>query len=427
MSSKNDNLLELYNFSSKKWHFLEAANVTFWDSENIIVKNYKNLKESLSNENLNVLNDILDESYKTLLNNNNKADYFRYLMMEYSLGQPNDIEQLINEYYSLIFPYYLFPLRNDSNDELFYCILDFINFFINIYDKNGIKNSIEINGISDINMNNETIVIEKVNVTQKIEIIPQIIDNLEMLYLLIIYMALVKNKRDTYQKGINKVNEINQNLPKNDIKTIEQKITGNNHFFKSIDISKFNLIPNDSLVPKGIIISLPISFEHNKQSPDRYLLLGRRYIYLFKNESLKDLNAIIPLKFGFTLFEFDDDNKKIDVKSGKKCYNFYVFDKKLYEEFKEKLIDIIEGNHDDIFDKKELIKCSKVIYEDKIFAGVLENSPIFDKIIKEVKSLNKQMDELNNIKNEIEKDCYMDENIIKEIEKTKDVDNDDAD
>ena len=419
MSSKNDNLLKLYNFSLKKWHFLEAANVTFWDSDNIIVKNYKNLKETLSKESLNELNYILDESFKTLLNSNKKAEYFRYLMIEYTLGQPNDIEQLINEYYSLIFPYYLFPLKNDSSNELFYCILDFINFFINIYDKNGLKNSIEITGISDINMNNETIIIEKVNDTQKIEIIPQIIDNLEMIYLLIIYMALVKNKRDTYQKGINKVNEINQNLPKNDIKTIEQKISGNNHFFNSIDISKFNLIPNDSLVPKGIIISIPISYEHNKQSPDRYLLLGRRYIYLFKNESLKDLKEIIPLKFGFTLFEFNDDNKKIDVKSGKKYYNFYVFEKKIYEEFKEKLIDIIEGNYDNIFDKKELIKCSKVIYEDQIFGGVLENSPIFDKIIKDVKILNKQMEELNNIKTEIETDCYMEENLIKEIEKTK--------
>lgn len=419
MSSKNDNLLKLYNFSLKKWHFLEAANVTFWDSDNIIVKNYKNLKEALSKESLNELNYILDESYKTLLNSNKKAEYFRYLMIEYTLGQPNDIEQLINEYYSLIFPYYLFPLKNDSSNELFYCILDFINFFINIYDKNGLKNSIEITGISDINMNNETIIIEKVNDTQKIEIIPQIIDNLEMIYLLIIYMALVKNKRDTYQKGINKVNEINQNLPKNDIKTIEQKITGNNHFFNSIDISKFNLIPNDSLVPKGIIISIPISYEHNKKSPDRYLLLGRRYIYLYKSESLKDLKEIIPLKFGFTLFEFNDDNKKIDVKSGKKYYNFYVFEKKIYEEFKEKLIDIIEGNYDNIFNKKELIKCSKVIYEDQIFGGVLENSPIFDKIIKDVKILNKQMEELNNIKIEIESDCYMEENLIKEIEKTK--------
>ena len=419
MSSKNDNLLKLYNFSLKKWHFLEAANVTFWDSDNIIVKNYKNLKETLSKESLNELNYILDESYKTLLNSNKKAEYFRYLMIEYTLGQPNDIEQSINEYYSLIFPYYLFPLKNDSSNELFYCILDFINFFINIYDKNGLKNSIEITGISDINMNNETIIIEKVNDTQKIEIIPQIIDNLEMIYLLIIYMALVKNKRDTYQKGINKVNEINQNLPKNDIKTIEQKISGNNHFFNSIDISKFNLIPNDSLVPKGIIITIPISYERDKQSPDRYLLLGRRYIYLYKSESLKDLKEIIPLKFGFTLFEFNDDNKKIDVKSGKKYYNFYVFEKKIYEEFKEKLIDIIEGNYDNIFDKKELIKCSKVIYEDQIFGGVLENSPIFDKIIKDVKILNKQMEELNNIKTEIESDCYMEENLIKEIEKTK--------
>ena len=415
MSSKNgNNLLELYNLSLKKWHFLEVANVNFWDSNKIIVKNYKNLKETLSKENDYERNYILDESFQTLLNNNSKDEYFKYLMIEYTLGQPNDIEQLINEYYSLIFPYYLFPLKNEINDDLVYCILDFINFFINIYDKNGIKNTIEIKGVSDINMKDKKIEIETTNAEQKIEIIPQIIDNLEIMYLLIIYMALEKNKRVTEQKEINKNNEI-----QNDITKIEEKIDENNQLLNNVDISKFYLIPNDCLVPKGIILSLPISFARNKKNPDKYLLLGRRYIYLYKNLSLNELNLIIPLKFGLTIFEFDDKNKKIDVKSGEKYYYFYVYEKKLYEEFKEKLIDIIEGNQEDIYTKKDLIKCSKLIYEDKIIGGVLDNSPILDKINKDIKKLNKQMDELNIIKDEFEKDCYANENIVNNKEKTK--------
>ena len=82
MSSKNgNNLLELYNLSLKKWHFLEVANVNFWDSNKIIVKNYKNLKETLSKENDYERNYILDESFQTLLNNNNKDKYFKYLMI----------------------------------------------------------------------------------------------------------------------------------------------------------------------------------------------------------------------------------------------------------------------------------------------------------------------------------------------------------
>jgi hypothetical protein len=337
-------------------------------------------------------------------------------MIEYTLSQPSNIEQLVNEYYSIIFPYYLFLLNNESNEELFYCILDFINLTINIYDKNSKKNSLEINSISDINVKFGSIIIETVNFNQQVTLTPKIIQHLEILYLLLIYMALVKNKIDSYQKEIKKVNEINQNLVKKDIKTLQEKISGNNSYFNEIDINKFKLITNDGFVPKGILISLHISFEHNKKTPDRFLLLGRRYIYLFKNESLKELNAIIPLSVGFTIIEFIDDFQKIELRAGMIYYNLYVYERNNYEEFKEKLIDIIEGNKENIFEKDDLFKCSKAIYDDKILGGVLENTPIFDKNQKDVEMLNKKLKDIINIKKEIEKECFTNEVITKQIE-----------
>ena len=417
MSTKNENnLLEVYNFTNKNFHYMEAINATFWDTENIISKKYKKIKDSSESGNDEEKIKIIEESYNILLNNNSKSEYYRYLMIEYTLSQPSNIEQLVNEYYSIIFPYYLFLLNNESNEELFYCILDFINLTINIYDKNSKKNSLEINSISDINVKFGSIIIETVNFNQQVTLTPKIIQHLEILYLLLIYMALVKNKIDSYQKEIKKVNEINQNLVKKDIKTLQEKISGNNSYFNEIDINKFKLITNDSFVPKGILISLHISFEHNKKTPDRFLLLGRRYIYLFKNESLKELNAIIPLSVGFTIIEFIDDFQKIELRAGLIYYNLYVYERNNYEEFKEKLIDIIEGNQENIFEKDDLFKCSKAIYDDKILGGVLENTPIFDKNQKDVEMLNKKLKDIINIKKEIEKECFTNEVITKQIE-----------
>ena len=50
MSNKSENLLELFNFTSKKWHYLEIVNGSFWDSENTIIKKYKKIKEKLDSE-----------------------------------------------------------------------------------------------------------------------------------------------------------------------------------------------------------------------------------------------------------------------------------------------------------------------------------------------------------------------------------------
>ena len=424
MSTKNgNNFLELYNFTYKKFHYFEAINATYWDTENIISKKYKKIKENEESEKNNEEKmNIVEEAYNNLLNNNNKSEYYKYLMLEYSLSQPNNIEELVNEYYSIIFPYYLFLLNNESNEDLLYCIIDYINLTINIYDKNGKKSSLEINSISDINVKLGSILIETVNANQKITLTPKIIHHLEILYLLLIYMALIKKKIESYQKEIKKVNEINQNLIKKDIETIQEKISGNNSYFNELDITKFKLITNDSFVPKGILASLHISFEHNKKAPDRFLLLGRRYIYLFKNESLKELNAIIPLSVGFTIIEFIDDFQKIELKAGFTYYNLFIYERNNYEEFKEKLVDIIEGNLDNIFEKDDIFKCSKAIYDDKVLGGVLENTPIFDKNKKEVEMMNKKLKEISKIKNEIEKECFTNENIRKQIEEEEEKD-----
>ena len=336
-------------------------------------------------------------------------------MIEYTLSQPNNLSKLYEIYYSIIFPYYLFLLRNEANEDLYYLILDYINFSFNFYERNNLKNSFEIDAVSNIILSVNGIEIQIVNNKEKIQIIPFVNHDLELIYTLIIYMAKIKKINDNNRKELKKVNEINQNLKNTNITTINEKNIENLYILNNVDISKLKILSSDNFVPKGIIFSTYISLECNKNSLDRYLLLGRRYIYLFKSEYLKELLYIIPITAGFTIIEFEEIYQKIRFKSGIKEFIFYIYQKEPYNKFMNELIDILNGNKEDIFGKDDIFKCSKSIYEDKIMGGIFENTPIYEKNQKDLKKLEDKLNELKNIKNEIEKDCYITEIINQKI------------
>ena len=404
--------LEQFNFSNGKLHYFESLNSKFWDSDNIIQKKYKSLKAENQNEN------ILEESRQTLLNFKLKSEYLRYLMIEYTLSQPNNLNILSEKYYSIVFPYYLFLLRNETNEELYYLILDYINFSFNFYEKNNLKNSFEIDAISDIIILKNGLEIQLVNNNEKIQITPYVLHDVELMYTLIIYMATIKKRNDNYKKELKKVNEINQNLKNTNITTINEKNVENEYLLNKFDISKLKILSNDSFVPNSIS-STYISLEYNKNSLDRYLLLGKRYIYLFKTELLKELISIIPLTAGFTIFEFEELFQKIRIKAGNKDYVFYIYKKEVYDEFREKLVDVLDGNNEDIFDNDDIFKCSKALYEDKIMGGVFENTPIYEKNQKDMKELEDKLIELKKIKTEMEKECYINEIIKQKIKEAE--------
>ena len=338
-------------------------------------------------------------------------------MIEFTLSQPSNLNDLLDNYYSLIFPYYLFLLRNEVNDDLCYLILDNINFSINIYDeKNMLKHSIELNVIIDIVLLLNQIEIEIINSKEKVIIIPYINTHIELIYSLILFMVIIKKKDDNFKNEIKKVNENNPNVNKRNIQTIDEKNIGSRYFINKFDISKLRYLSNDSFVPKGIIKSLYISLEMNKNSNDRFLLLGRRYIYVYKSDSLNKFNNIIPLIAGFTIIDCEDIYQKIKIKAGNRDFTFYIYEKEEFNDFRDKLFDIIEGNYEDIINNDDIIKCSKAFYDDKVMGGIFENTPFYEKNQKSIKYLENKYNELINIKKEIEKECSMNEYIKNKIE-----------
>ena len=140
---------------------------------------------------------------------------------------------------------------------------------------------------------------------------------------------------------------------------------------------------------------------------------------MFKSDSLKELISIIPLTPGFTIVDLEDIYQKIRIRAGNKEYTVYIYKTQIYNEFRDILIDVLDEKKEDIFNKKDIFKCSKTLYDDKIMGGIFENTLIYEKNQVDIKHLKNQIKELKNIKNEIEKDCFSNEAINQQIRKLK--------
>ena len=195
MSNKNkkEPLLELFKFDEMDCHYFEELESSFWDSENIMEKNYKAKKKKIKEENL-IDNDLLslENAHKTLLNSKLRQKYCKYLMYQYTLIQPINMNLLIEKYYSIIFPYYLFLSDNNK-----YIVLDNINFSVNFYENNALKNSFEVDTIENIKLNNneKNLKIKIIKNKNEIIFVPQIEDQLYLVYSLILFMSVIKKKK----------------------------------------------------------------------------------------------------------------------------------------------------------------------------------------------------------------------------------------
>ena len=109
---KRESLLDLFKFKDIDHHYFEELESSFWDSENIMTKKYKAKKEKVK-EDKSFEFDIesIENAYKILLNSKTRQKYCKFLMYQYTLSQPINMNLLIEKYYSIIYPYYLFLLN----------------------------------------------------------------------------------------------------------------------------------------------------------------------------------------------------------------------------------------------------------------------------------------------------------------------------
>ena len=392
---KRESLLDLFKFKDIDHHYFEELESSFWDSENIMTKKYKAKKEKVK-EDKSLEFDIksIENAYKILLNSKTRQKYCKFLMYQYTLSQPINMNLLIEKYYSIIYPYYLFLLKSEKEDNK-YIILDNINFSVNLYEKNGLKNSFEVDTIEDLKLksNENCLKIKIIKNKNEIVLTPQIEEHLYLMYALIIFMSIIKKKKDNWKKDQSKVNEINQNLVKETIKTI---FDNNKNMNQKINDFKLLILSNDSFIPKGIKYKTYVE-DKNSSIQNKYLIIGNSYIYFFKDEEMKDILNIIPLIPGTTMFEFNEKEKNIKITLGSKEYNLFFNEAESYNNILKVVMNISQVD-DELLDEEELDKVSEFLYEDKIMGGDLKNTPLFCKSDKDLALLEIKIDNLKRAK-----------------------------
>ena len=392
---KRESLLDLFKFKDIDHHYFEELESSFWDSENIMTKKYKAKKEKVKEDkSLEFDIESIENAYKILLNSKTRQKYCKFLMYQYTLSQPINMNLLIEKYYSIIYPYYLFLLKSEKEDNK-YIILDNINFSVNIYEKNGLKNSFEVDTIEDLKLKSieNCLKIKIIKNKNEIVLTPQIEEHLYLMYALIIFMSIIKKKKDNWKKDQSKVNEINQNLVKETIKTI---FDNNKNMNQKINDFKLLILSNDSFIPKGIKYKTYVE-DKNSSIQNKYLIIGNSYIYFFKDEEMKDILNIIPLIPGTTMFEFNEKEKNIKITLGSKEYNLFFNEAESYNNILKVVMNISQVD-DELLDEEELDKVSEFLYEDKIMGGDLKNTPLFCKSDKDLALLEIKIDNLKRAK-----------------------------
>ena len=397
---RSKSFLEQFEFKIFDLHYFEELESSFWDSENIITKKYKAKREKILKKEIEGDTESLEKAYKILLTTKTRKQYCKFLMYQYTLSQPLNTDLLIEKYFSIIFPFYLFPLKCEK-DENKYIVLDNMNFSINYCEKNTLKNSFEVDTIEDMKLNirENNLKIKIIKTKNDIIFNPQIEEHLQLLYALILFMGLIKKKKDNWKKDKTKVNEINQNLVKETINTI---FDANDAIKHKINEFKLLTLSNDSFVPKGIkFFSYITDKPKGGLSSKKFLVLGSSYIYLFKDQEMTDILNIIPVISGVTMFEFYENNKNIKIYIGLKEYNFVLDDSKSFNIIRKIVIDISEGE-EELFDDEDLLKVSESLYNDKIMGGELKDTPLFCKSVKDLTFLNLKIENLSRAKKRAE-------------------------
>jgi len=399
---RSKTFLEEFNFKVLDSHYFEELESSFWDTENIMTKKYKSKRDKILKSEVEGDIESLEKAYKVLLNTKSRKQYCKFLMYQYTLSQPINMNLLIEKYFSIIFPFYLFPLKNEKEENR-YIVLDNMNFSVNYYEKNSLKNSFEVDTIEDMKLNNseKNLKIKIIKSKNEILLIPQIEEHLELLYALIIFMGIIKKKKDNWKKDQSKVHEINQNLVKETINTIFDAKTNLSEIIKDF---KLLALSNDSFVPKGIkyFTYIQDKSKNNSSIINKFLVLGSSYIYLFKDQEMKDILNIIPLSPGITMFEFIEKDKNMKIFFGQKDYNFYFDNIESFSKVQKIVISISEGE-EDLFDDDDLIKVSESLYNDKIMGGKLKDTPLFCKSEKDLAILELKIENLKRAKKRAEK------------------------
>lgn len=335
------------NYTVKHFSRLQS---TFWDSSETIKQNYEKLKKIIEENNIKpeqdgsdiqITSESLKESYDFLINQEQRQNYLSFLKYYYFLSEPITLNQLKKNYYNKLFPFYLFTIKIKQKQQISTLIIDFIQKKLTITYKEKEFNSISSDDIITVNKKFGTTIIimvkkanDKNNKSQTLEITfePEILQQIELIYTLISYLA----------------------------KSIQD-----NNFYE--------LLEDDNYRPCGIILRTRIVKDHRVKmygKDDRYAVLGPSMIIIYKNEEMNDIRNILPLFPFFMRVSFVDKERKIIFKYPTREQGLSFFDNEHYSIWTSTLKEIFNKRIKSRMDTVESFQASENKEKEKIIKEI---------------------------------------------------------
>mgnify|MGYP002869751401 CR=1 FL=1 len=344
----NKNFSEMY----QQKHF-SILQVTYWDTKEIIRKNYESLQKILqeneskpSNErkDYKITQESLKQSYIILTAQKERENYLSFLKYYYFLSQPISLKQLKKNYYNKIFPYYMFTIKIKEKTQICDLVIDFITKKMSISHKDKIIQSVISDDIITVNKKFGTSIILMTKNNSSND----------------------KNKQKSEFKEIEFEPEISQQ--------IDIIYTIISYFAKSIEDNNFySLLLNDTYRPCGIILRSKILKGHSSKflkKDDRYAVLGSSMIIIFKNEDMKDVRNVLPLYPFLMRINFFEKEKTIVLIYPTREQSLSFYDEEHYTMWTTTLKEIFISRIKSKMETVELLEVNKMKEKGKIIKEI---------------------------------------------------------
>ena len=344
-TSKAKMFSEIYQYK----HF-SRLQVTFWDSKETINKNYESLikilqendsKPPVEQKNYGLTQLDLKKSYNIITDEKERESYLSFLKYYYFLSEPISLHQLKKNYYNKIFPFYIFTIKIKEKAQICDLSIDFISKKITITHKDKLLYSISSEDIITVNkkFGTEILLMLKNDLKEKeknkklpefkeIEFEPEISQQIELIYIIISYLA----------------------------KNIE-------------DDNFYSLLDNDSYRPCGIILRSKILKAHSSKllgKDDRYAVLGPSMVIIYKNDEMLDIRNILPLYPFLMRVNYVEKEKKIVFKYPSREQGLIFYDNDIFIMWMTALKEIFIKRINSKMDTVEYLEANEMKGKDKI-------------------------------------------------------------
>jgi len=344
----NKNFSEIY----QQKHF-SILQVTYWDTKEIIRKNYESLLKILQEneskppnerKDYKITQESLKQSYIILTAQKERENYLSFLKYYYFLSQPISLKQLKKNYYNKIFPYYMFTIKIKEKTQICDLVIDFITKKMSISHKDKIIQSVISDDIITVNKKFGTSIILMTKNNSSND----------------------KNKQKSEFKEIEFEPEISQQ--------IDIIYTIISYFAKSIEDNNFySLLLNDTYRPCGIILRSKILKGHSSKflkKDDRYAVLGSSMIIIFKNEDMKDVRNVLPLYPFLMRINFFEKEKTIVLIYPTREQSLSFYDEEHYTMWTTTLKEIFISRIKSKMETVELLEVNKMKEKGKIIKEI---------------------------------------------------------